>query len=290
MDVMRLRLAKDLRGVSGILKINIDLEIEAGKLVTLYGESGVGKTSILRMISGLLQPDEGLIQVGDATWFDSSKKINSKPQKRDVGLVFQDYALFPNMTIRENLEFATDKDDPVIDELLSLMELEDLQDRKSDTLSGGQKQRVALARALVRKPKLLLLDEPLSALDRKMRAKLQEYILSVHRKFALTTILVSHETTEIFKLSDEVLVLKEGLITFRDTPAKLFSGNSLSGKFKFTGEVVNIEREGVVYIVSVLIGNDLVKVIADQTEVENLKAGDQVLVASKAFNPIIQKI
>ncbi|HNP95610.1 MAG TPA: ATP-binding cassette domain-containing protein [Cyclobacteriaceae bacterium] len=287
---MRLRLAKDLRGVSGILKINIDLEIEAGKLVTLYGESGVGKTSILRMISGLLQPDEGLIQVGDATWFDSSKKINSKPQKRDVGLVFQDYALFPNMTIRENLEFATDKDDPVIDELLSLMELEDLQDRKSDTLSGGQKQRVALARALVRKPKLLLLDEPLSALDRKMRAKLQEYILSVHRKFALTTILVSHETTEIFKLSDEVLVLKEGLITFRDTPAKLFSGNSLSGKFKFTGEVVNIEREGVVYIVSVLIGNDLVKVIADQTEVENLKAGDQVLVASKAFNPIIQKI
>lgn len=290
MDVMRLRLAKDLRGVSGILKINIDLEIEAGKLVTLYGESGVGKTSILRMISGLLQPDEGLIQVGDATWFDSSKKINSKPQKRDVGLVFQDYALFPNMTIRENLEFATDKDDPVIDELLSLMELEDLQDRKSDTLSGGQKQRVALARALVRKPKLLLLDEPLSALDRKMRAKLQEYILSVHRKFALTTILVSHETTEIFKLSDEVLVLKEGSITFRDTPAKLFSGDSLSGKFKFTGEVVNIEREGVVYIVSVLIGNDLVKVIADQTEVENLKAGDQVLVASKAFNPIIQKI
>ncbi|HRW99935.1 MAG TPA: ATP-binding cassette domain-containing protein, partial [Cyclobacteriaceae bacterium] len=249
---MRLRLAKDLRGVSGILKINIDLEIEAGKLVTLYGESGVGKTSILRMISGLLQPDEGLIQVGDATWFDSSKKINSKPQKRDVGLVFQDYALFPNMTIRENLEFATDKDDPVIDELLSLMELEDLQDRKSDTLSGGQKQRVALARALVRKPKLLLLDEPLSALDRKMRAKLQEYILSVHRKFELTTILVSHETTEIFKLSDEVLVLKEGSITFRDTPAKLFSGNSLSGKFKFTGEVVNIEREGVVYIVSVL--------------------------------------
>lgn len=290
MDVMRLLLAKDLRGVNGILKINIDLEIEAGKLVTLYGESGVGKTSILRMISGLLQPDEGLIQVGDATWFDSSKKINSKPQKRDVGLVFQDYALFPNMTIRESLEFATDKDDPVIDELLSLMELEDLQDRKSDTLSGGQKQRVALARALVRKPKLLLLDEPLSALDRKMRAKLQEYILSVHRKFALTTILVSHETTEIFKLSDEVLVLKEGLITFRDTPAKLFSGNSLSGKFKFTGEVVNIEREGVVYIVSVLIGNDLVKVIADQTEVENLKAGDQVLVASKAFNPIIQKI
>lgn len=287
---MRLLLAKDLRGVNGILKINIDLEIEAGKLVTLYGESGVGKTSILRMISGLLQPDEGLIQVGDATWFDSSKKINSKPQKRDVGLVFQDYALFPNMTIRESLEFATDKDDPVIDELLSLMELEDLQDRKSDTLSGGQKQRVALARALVRKPKLLLLDEPLSALDRKMRAKLQEYILSVHRKFALTTILVSHETTEIFKLSDEVLVLKEGLITFRDTPAKLFSGNSLSGKFKFTGEVVNIEREGVVYIVSVLIGNDLVKVIADQTEVENLKAGDQVLVASKAFNPIIQKI
>ena len=290
MDGMRLRLAKDLRGVNGILKINIDLEIEAGKLVTLYGESGVGKTSILRMISGLLQPDEGLIQVGDATWFDSSKKINSKPQKRDVGLVFQDYALFPNMTIRENLEFATDKDDPVIDELLSLMELEDLQDRKSDTLSGGQKQRVALARALVRKPKLLLLDEPLSALDRKMRAKLQEYILSVHRKFELTTILVSHETTEIFKLSDEVLVLKEGSITFRDTPAKLFSGNSLSGKFKFTGEVVNIEREGVVYIVSVLIGNDLVKVIADQTEVENLKAGDQVLVASKAFNPIIQKI
>ncbi|MCB0487691.1 MAG: ABC transporter ATP-binding protein [Cyclobacteriaceae bacterium] len=288
---MKLSLAKNLRGANGTLKINIDLEIGDGKLVTLYGESGVGKTSILRMISGLLQPDDGLIRFSDAIWFDSALKVNVKPQQRDVGFVFQDYALFPNMTVKENLEFAAaDKEDEVIDELLVLMELVDLQDRKPDTLSGGQKQRVALARALVRKPKLLLLDEPMSALDRKMRSKLQEYILNVHRKFGLTTILVSHETGEIFKMSDEVLVLSEGAITFRDTPAKLFSGNSLSGKFKFTGEVVSIEKEGVVYIVSVLIGNDLVKVVADSSEIENLKEGDQVLVASKAFNPIIQKI
>lgn len=288
---MKVRLQKSLNGHNGILRLNLDLEIADGKLVTLYGESGAGKTSVLRMISGLLQPDSGFIQIGDKIWFDSSKKIHMKPQKRDLGLVFQDYALFPNMTIRENLEFArNDKNDVIIEELLALMELTGLQHRKPETLSGGQKQRVALARALVRRPKVLLLDEPLSSLDRKMRSKLQEHILNVHRKFGLTTILVSHETSEIFKMSDEVLVLKEGEITFRDTPASLFSSHSLSGKFKFTGEIIAIEKADIVYIVSVLIGNDLVKVVADKSEVEGFNVGDQVLVASKAFNPIIQKI
>jgi molybdate transport system ATP-binding protein len=289
---MRIELKKKLAGSTGELSINLNLEIEEGSFVTLYGESGAGKTSLLRMLAGFLKPESGYIKIGNEVWYSSVDKINREPQQRKVGFVFQDYALFPNMTVRQNLEYALTKgeDKGIVNQLIEVIELGDLQHRKPETLSGGQKQRVALARALVRKPTLLLLDEPFSALDKKIRSSLQDYILSMHKRFSLTTILVSHDAGEIFKLSHEVLLLKEGAIIQRNTPARFYLSQEVSGKFKFTGEVVAIEKSDVVYIISVIIGNNLVKVVADLREAEQLSIGDAVLVASKAFNPIIQKV
>lgn len=289
---MIFQFTKKLNAANGHFRLEVDAEITEGNLITLYGESGAGKTSILRMLAGLLQPERGYLKVGEEVWYSAEEKINLSPQQRKIGIVFQDYALFPNMTVRQNLEFALDKnqDKRVIAELVDLIELGDLQYRRPETLSGGQKQRVALARALVRRPKLLLLDEPLSALDKAMRDKLQNYILKLHRNFNLTTFLVSHEVKEVFKMSNEVWVLKDGKITSRSTPLSLFSQTDVSGKFKFTGEVIDVEKSDVIFIITILVANNIVKVVADEREASQLSVGDEVLVASKAFNPLIQKI
>lgn len=289
---MKVSFRKALNGPEGEFILNVNTEIEQGRIVTIYGESGAGKTSILRILAGLLKPKDGFIEVNNEVWFDAGKGINLKPQQRKVGFVFQDYALFPNMNVLENLEFALERgqSSTIVAELIEIMELGDLQHRKPETLSGGQKQRVALARALVRKPNLLLLDEPLSALDKVMRMKLQDYILKAQRNYKLTTLLVSHEVGEIVKMADEVLHLKSGSITQRDAPINFFTKKEVSGKFKFTGEVIAIERQDVVFVITVLIGNTIVKVVADEREAIQLKVGDNVLVASKAFNPLIQKI
>ena len=290
--MIALNIQKELQSTDGKMLLNLNLRINKGQLVTLYGPSGVGKTSTLRMLSGLLKPGEGVITVNDTTWFSTDKDINLKPQLRKIGYVFQDYALFPHMSVLQNLEFALHKNQKsnIITELLTIMELDQLKDRKPDTLSGGQKQRVALARALVQKPEILLLDEPLSALDSTIRLKLQDYILKVHKKYSLTTILISHDIGEIYKLSDWVFVLKDGLLIQEGTPSEVFISKKVSGKFKFTGEIISIEKEDVVFIVRVLIFSEIVKVIAQESEIQNLGPGDKVIIASKAFNPIILKL
>jgi molybdate transport system ATP-binding protein len=290
--MIRLNLKKTLKSAGGEMVLDLQLTIEKGQFVTLFGESGAGKTSTLRMLSGLLKPDSGSIEVGEITWFNSNKNIDLKPQQRKVGYVFQDYALFPNMSVRQNLEYALSKgqDKAIIGELLQFAELNELEQRKPETLSGGQKQRVALARALVQRPEILILDEPLSALDLKMRIKLQEYLLQVHRKYKLTTILVSHDIGEIVKLSDKVFELQNGSVIKKGAAADFFGLNKTSAKFRFSGEVLKIQKEDVIYVISVLIGNDIIRVVSDPKEAAQLKVGDQVLVASKAFNPIIQKL
>lgn len=290
--MITLKIEKKLMAADGEMNLRLNLEIKKGKLVTLYGESGAGKTSTLRMLSGLMKPGNGSIIVQGKTWFDAKKKINLKPQLRNIGYVFQDYALFPHMTVLENLAFGLKKEPThnLVDQIIEIMELGDLQNRKPELLSGGQKQRVALARALVQQPEILLLDEPLSALDLKIRLKLQDYLLKVHREFNLTTLLISHDIGEIHKLSDWVCVLKKGQLIQEGTPDEIFMNEKISGKFKFKGEVLKIEKQDVIYVVNVLIQNEIVQVIAQKNEVKELEVGDHVMVASKAFNPVIYKI
>ena len=290
--MIKLDINKELQAATGTMTLRLNLNIESGQLITLYGPSGVGKTSTLRMISGLMQPDSGQICVEDETWFDDENKINWSPQKRKVGYVFQDYALFPHMTVLENFNFAKAKNqtNSSISDLIEIMELGQLQNRKPESLSGGQKQRVALARALVQKPKILLLDEPLAALDSAIRHKLQGFLKTVHQEFQLTTILISHDVGEIVKLADHVYQLEEGKILKQGTPETIFIEQNLSGKFKFTGEVLKIQQEEIIGIVTVRIHTDVVKVVVQHEEASKLAIGDQVLVVSKAFNPLLYKI
>jgi len=196
------------------------------------------------------------------------------------------------MTVKENLEFALEKNQSpkIISELIELIELGELQNRKPETLSGGQKQRVALARALVKRPSILMLDEPLSALDYEIRFKLQQYILQVHQEFNLTTILISHDISEILRMSDQLIELENGKIIREGKPNEVFNLKEFNAKFQFTGTIIQIEKQDFLFILTVRIGKDLVKIVADESEGSQLAMGDKILVSAKAFNPIIHKI
>lgn len=228
------------------MNLQIEIKVVEGQFLTLYGKSGAGKTSILRMLAGLMRPDAGRIVVGEEVWFDQAKGIHWRPQKRSVGFLFQDYALFPNMTVKENLEFALLKGQSqgIIAELMELIELGELQDRRPETLSGGQQQRVALARALVQRPRLLLLDEPLSALDLDMREKLQRYLRKVHLEYGLTTILVSHDQQEIQRLSDEVYEVEQGRILRKGVPSSIFPARSSIETLGIEATVLSVQQLG----------------------------------------------
>ncbi len=287
--MIKIDVEKELISSSGKFLLKINFEVKKNEFLTIFGKSGSGKTTILRIIAGLENPDKGFIKVDDKIYFDSSKKINLPPQKREIGFVFQNYALFPNMTVYQNLEFAMGKvNKKKIEEILEIVELQDLKDRYPNTLSGGQQQRVALARAIIRNPKILLLDEPLSALDLSVRLKLQDEIKKIHNLLNLTTIMVSHDKPEVFKLSDRVLLIEKGKIIKTGNPRKIFIEKEISGKFSFVGTILDIKKSDVVDIATVEIGDNLVEVII--TGEEKFQIGDNVLVSSKAFNPVIKKV
>ncbi len=223
--MIKLCIKKKMNTHQGPGLLNVDFSIDKGEFVTLFGGSGAGKTTILRILAGLTDPDEGYVEFDGEVWFDSSKAINLPVQKRRVGFVFQDYSLFPHMTIGENLFFALrDKSqEQRIDEWLEMMDLKGLRNQKAHQLSGGQKQRVALARALVNEPQMLLLDEPLSALDSELRSRLQDEIVRIHQKTNITTLLVSHDLPEVRKLSARIFVIENGQITKSGHPKTIFS-------------------------------------------------------------------
>ena len=194
-------------------------KFEAGnETLALLGASGCGKSMTLRCIAGIVTPDRGKIILDGVTLFDSEKKINLPPQKRHTGLMFQNYALFPNMTVLQNIKAGAKREkdskirEDMIQSTLEQFDLKDLADRYPHQLSGGQQQRVALARILVSNPGILLLDEPFSALDSHLRFKLEQEVRRVIKQFGKTVLLVSHDRDEVYRMSDSIAIMDGGEI------------------------------------------------------------------------------
>ena len=204
-------------------------KFEAGnETLALLGASGCGKSTTLRCIAGIVTPDRGKIILDGVTLFDSEKKINLPPQKRHTGLMFQNYALFPNMTVLQNIKSGAKREkdskirEDMIQSTLEQFDLKDLVDRYPHQLSGGQQQRVALARILVSNPQILLLDEPFSALDSHLRFKLEQEVRRVIRQFGKTVLLVSHDRDEVYRMSDSIAIMDSGEIQVIGPRSKVF--------------------------------------------------------------------
>lgn len=202
---------------------NVNLSIEQGECVALLGPSGCGKTTTLRTIAGFIIPQQGDVLIADQSC------VGLPPNKRNVGLVFQDYALFPHMTIAQNVGYglrmrgkSKQEIESLVDEFLGMVQLSHVKDRMPHNLSGGQRQRVALARALVIKPDILLLDEPLGALDRKLRDQMQVELKQLQKQLGVTTIIVTHDQEEALSLADRVAVMFEGNIREIGSPDSLY--------------------------------------------------------------------
>lgn len=277
-------ITKDLHGSNGNLTLNVNLSIEDGSFVSVTGKSGSGKTTFLRIMAGL-ENAKGSISYNDEIWLD--QKIDLAVQKRGIGFVFQEYALFDNMSVEENLLFVKN-DKQLAQKLLEMTELTELRNRKPASLSGGQKQRVSLCRAMMNKPKLLLMDEPFSALDIAMRKKLQDEILTLHKEFHTTTIMVSHEPSEIYKLSDRVIVFDNGRVIQDGRPKDVLLKADGSQKFSFEGEILEINKIDVIYVAVISIAQQIVEVVVSAHEAQNLHVGQRVSVGTKAFAPIIR--
>ncbi|HEB9416427.1 TPA: sulfate/molybdate ABC transporter ATP-binding protein [Campylobacter coli] len=274
----------------GKRQLELNTCLKANEITAIFGESGAGKTTLLKIIAGLIKPEFGRIEVGDELWLDTQKNINLAIQKRKIGFVFQDYALFPNMSVKENISYAATSKQKA-EELLSLMNLENLAKIYPKNLSGGQAQRVALARALAREPQILLLDEPLSALDFKMRSFLQDELVKILQHFKITTLLVSHDLAEIYKLSHRILELSDGKIIKDARTNEFFTSSNLSAKLRLSATLLEIKKSDILMIFTLLLNQDIVKITLSEEEFlrtyKDVKIGDTLLLSIKAFNPII---
>jgi len=279
--MININIKKVLFGSLGKMDLDVEVNIKEHSFVALAGESGSGKTSLLRVLAGL-EEAEGKISVNEEIWLEGKKSLPT--QKRGIGFVFQDYALFPNMSVQKNLLFVK-KDKALAMKLLEMTDMLSLKDRLPASLSGGQKQRVALCRALMNRPSILLMDEPLSALDPSMRTKLQHDILKLHKEFGTTTIMVSHDPSEIYRLADRVLKLEQGKIVQDSNAKEAFLKTKGSQKFSLQGELLDIVQADILYIAIVAIGQQLVEVVLDEKEAKSLTIGQSVQVNTKAFAP-----
>ena len=216
---------------------SVNLSIKSGEFLTLLGPSGSGKTTLLMAIAGFNRPDSGSIKFGD------EEIILKPPHKRDVGMVFQSYALFPHMSVAENIAFPLKlrgvKGQESIDRVnqaLATVQLEGLGDRGIEQLSGGQRQRVALARAFVFRPRILLMDEPLSALDKKLREQMQIELKNLHEQLGVTTVYVTHDQREALTMSDRIVVINHGQLIQIDTPHAIYNQPANAFVADFIGE------------------------------------------------------
>lgn len=202
--------------------------LDPPSVTILFGPSGSGKTTILRCLAGLEQPEEGTISVGDELWFDAANRVTVPPQARRLGYMAQDYALFPNYTVEGNIAYgltglSAQEKKARVDEVLHLLQIESMAQQNPTQLSGGQQQRVALARAIARRPRLLLLDEPLSALDTPMRARLCKDLRTLLTQLAIPSVVVTHDWTEALVLGDHMAVIDNGRMLQTGTPQDVFS-------------------------------------------------------------------
>ena len=280
---------------------NISLETSKGEFITLLGSSGCGKTTTLRIIAGLEQPDAGSV------WLDGREVTGLEPNQRDVNTVFQNYALFPHMNVAENIGYGLKlKKVPKseirkkVSQMLELVQLEGYEKRKPSELSGGQKQRVAIARALVNNPKVLLLDEPLGALDLQLRRAMQIELKHLQKKLGITFIYITHDQEEAINMSDRIAVMKDGRIEQIGTPDEIYNHPKTSYVATFVGNA-NI-LHGVAESIQgqnaiVKIGNDkvIVKLETSQQDTkdtgakQHLAAGENVTLAVRSENILLQE-
>ena len=280
---------------------NISLKISKGEFITLLGSSGCGKTTTLRIIAGLEQPDAGSV------WLDGREVTGLEPNQRNVNTVFQNYALFPHMNVAENIGYGLKlKKVPKseirkkVSQMLELVQLEGYEKRKPSELSGGQKQRVAIARALVNNPEVLLLDEPLGALDLQLRRAMQIELKHLQKKLGITFIYITHDQEEAINMSDRIAVMKDGRIEQIGTPDEIYNHPKTSYVATFVGNAnilhgvaESIQGENAI----VKIGNDrvIVKLETSQQDTEDtggkqhLAAGEKVTLAVRSENILLQE-
>ena len=280
---------------------NISLEISKGEFITLLGSSGCGKTTTLRIIAGLEQTDAGSV------WLDGREVTGLEPNQRDVNTVFQNYALFPHMNVAENIGYGLKlKKVPKseirkkVSQMLELVQLEGYERRKPSELSGGQKQRVAIARALVNNPKVLLLDEPLGALDLQLRRAMQIELKHLQKKLGITFIYITHDQEEAINMSDRIAVMRDGCIEQIGTPDEIYNHPKTSYVATFVGNAnilhgvaESIQGENAI----VKIGNDrvIVKLETSQQDTgdtrakQYLAAGEKVTLAVRSENILLQE-
>ncbi len=212
------------------------------ELVSLFGFSGSGKTMTLQLIAGLMRPDSGHISVNSKQYFDSASKLDLQTRERRVGYVFQDYALFPHMSVSKNIAYGLTGRDTSgraekVREMIDLFRLDGLEKAFPREISGGQKQRVALARALIGRPELLMLDEPFSALDRPIRVKMQNVIKDIRSEFAIPVLLVTHDFSEVQRMADKVIVYADGKVVQIGSPAEIRNNPSCDQVNELVGSV-----------------------------------------------------
>ncbi|MEO0895777.1 MAG: ABC transporter ATP-binding protein [Bacteroidota bacterium] len=272
------KLRKVLNGHEGDLWLDVAFQLQTGETLALYGPSGAGKTSILRMVAGHMKADGGAVQVDSQHWYDGSKGIFLPARKRNLGVVFQDYALFPHMTAAANIHFGKRKNQPneEVDQLLEMMELKGLEDTYPQKLSGGQQQRIAIARALVSRPSLLMLDEPFSAMDQALKEKLRFMLKEIQQKFNTSILIVSHDHDMISTIADKVIVLDRGKILKQGNPNEILGPLKHHQGLTLWATVLDIEIDQDTYLLKLQFGNQIIELETSSDQAQQWNIGDKI--------------
>ena len=274
--MIKISIEKAIPAIQYKQPLRVNLEIRSGEFVVIYGKSGVGKTSLLRMIAGLLKPDQGIIEVNQQFWFNHSSKVNVPIQKRHLGFVFQDLALFPNMTVMENLLYAANnpKDRNYLQRLLTITDMQALSNRKPASLSGGQQQRLAIIRALASKPSLLLLDEPFSSLDYPLAQQLRTELKVLQAELKFTTLLVSHDPNDIYGEADQLVEIKNGnAYQLRGTPQ-----DPNQPKNKLIGKIIQVYPFQSAFLIEITVNQEILKIPTDPQTAQHYHPDQQILI------------